>query len=227
MMKTNLKAVIPPRSAARAALADCIAEHDHAERDLRAAREAVDKARKRAWDAQDRLAAAHARPAEATGDPAAAFIAAMHEGREASVADLNGPANTREAEEAEMASEIQALQKTRAALDETVMERESAVVRTRNHLKDAVAEVLRIETDVARLLKEAETVTADIVARRCALLKLQSLLPASAEKTAIDLFLARPWLLQEFGGAFVSHPAAQSVSRAHNALTHDADAALE
>jgi predicted nucleic acid-binding Zn-ribbon protein len=85
MTKPNLK-LISERSPARVALAASLAEHENAERDLRAAREAVDKARERAWSAQDRLAALQERPAEATANPASVFIAAMQVGREASVA---------------------------------------------------------------------------------------------------------------------------------------------
>jgi predicted nucleic acid-binding Zn-ribbon protein len=226
MTKTNLKAVIPQLSPARAALAAAIAEHANADRDLRTAHEAVDKARQRAWDAQDRLAAAHARPADATGDPATAFIAGMQEGRNAGVAELVAPTKTREAAETDIQQEIDALTKTRAALDESVRERESAAVRTRNDVKGAAAEVLRVETDVGALINEAEAAAADIVARRCALLQLQSLLPPSQEKKGIDSFLAHPWLAHQLNGAFVSHPAAQSVSLAHDALLRDADAEL-
>jgi chromosome segregation ATPase len=223
MSKTSLK-LISERSSARAALAAAIAEHANAERDLLAAREAVDQARQRAWNVQDRLAALQERPAEATANPAVAWLAAMKEGREASIVELAGPVNARADEETAIQGEIDALSKTRAALDAAVTEREGAIVNAKGKVKDAAAQVLRVETDVARLLKEAEVAASDIVARRCALLQLRSLLPAGAEKSAIDSFLARPWLLHELNGAYVSHAAAQAVSLANDALMRDADA---
>ncbi|HEY8125913.1 MAG TPA: hypothetical protein VIF88_10895 [Methylocystis sp.] len=227
MSKTaNLK-LVAERSTARIALAAAIAEHADAERGHRAALEAVEKARERAWSAEDRHAALQDRPAEATGNPAIAFISAMQGGREPSIAELEGPAKTREAEEAAITAEIAALSKTRAALDATVTEREGAIAYAKGKIRDAVAEVLRVETDVARLLKDAEAEAAAIVARRCELLQLRALLPAGAEKSAVDSFLARPWLLPELTGTFVSHPAAQAVSRDADALMRDADAALE
>jgi hypothetical protein len=222
MTKPNLK-LISERSPARAALATAIAEHANAERELLAAREAVEKARDRQWDAQHRLAALQERPAEATANPAMAFISAMQAGRDADVAELS-PVNTRADEEAAIQDEIDALRKTRAALDTAVVEREAAISYTKVAVKDAVVEVLRGETDVARLLKEAEAEAATIVARRCELLQLRSLLPAGVEKSEIASFLARPWLLHELNGAYVSHPAALAVSGTRDALMQDADA---
>jgi hypothetical protein len=222
MSKANLK-LISERSPARVALSVAIAEYADAERDLRAAREAVDKARQRAWDAQDRLVSLGGRPADATSNPAVAWLAAMKEGREASVAELEGPANTRRAAETAIQCEIEALRKTRAALDEAVTEREGAITYAKGKVKDAVAEVLRVEINVVALLKEAEAVAADIVARRCVLLKLQALLPPSDEKRAVDDFLARPWLMHERDRTHSNHPAAQAVSLAHDALMQDAD----
>jgi predicted nucleic acid-binding Zn-ribbon protein len=225
MSNANLK-LVAERSPARVALATAIAEHSTAERDLRAAREAVEKARDRQWDAQHRLAALQERPAEATANPATAFISAMQAGRDADVAELSEPKNARAAEEADIQGEIEALRKTRAALDAFIVEREGATVNAKGRVKDAVAEVLRSETDVSRLLKEASAVASDIVARRCELLQLRSLLPLGDEKKAIDSLLARPWLIHELNNAYVSHPAAQAVSRAHAALMRDADAPL-
>ncbi|HEY8124527.1 MAG TPA: hypothetical protein VIF88_03795 [Methylocystis sp.] len=225
MKATPLK-LVAERSPARVALATALAEHANAERDHRAAREAVEKARERAWSAQDRLAALQERPAEATANPATVFLAAIQAGREPSIAELEGPANTRAAEEASIQAEITALSKTRAALDAAVTEREGAIAYAKGKIRDAVAEVLRVETDVAGLLREAEAVAADIVARRAMLMQLRSLLPVGAEKSAIDSFIARPWLIHELHGGYVSHAAAQSVSRAHDALLRDADAAL-
>jgi hypothetical protein len=223
MSKPHMK-LISERSPARVALATAIAEHADAERDLLVAREAVDKARERAWSAQDRLAALQERPAEATANPATAWLAAMKEGREASVLELEGSGDARKAEETAIQGEIEALRKTRAALDAVVVEREGAIAYAKGKVKDAVAEVLRSETDVGALIKEAEEAAANIVARRSMLMQLRSLLPAGAEKSAIDTFLARPWLLHELNGAFVSHPAALAVSGTRDALMQDADA---
>jgi hypothetical protein len=223
MSKQNLK-LVSERSPARLALASRIAEHAKAERDHRSAREAVDKARERAWDAQDRLASLQARPADATANPATAFIAAMQAGREHSVEELAGPAKAREAEEDAIAAEIEALAKMRAALDAAVIERESAIIAAKGKIKDAVAQVLRSEIDVAALLAEAEAVAADIVSRRCELMQLQSLLPASDERAAIDSFLSRPWLLHEHNRTHSAHQAAQAVTASRDALMRDADA---
>jgi hypothetical protein len=225
MKATPLK-LVSERSPVRVALAASIAEHANAERDHRAAREAVDKAREIAWNAQDRLAAMKARPAEATADPAAAFITAMQVGRQASVADLEGPAKAREAEEDAIQGEIESLTKMRVALDAAVIERESAIIAAKGKITDAAAQVLRSEIDVARLLEEAEAATADIVGRRCELLQLQSLLPASDERAAIDSFIARPWLIHEHDRTHSAHQAAQAVTASRDALMRDADAKL-
>jgi hypothetical protein len=225
MKATPLK-LVSERSPARAALAAAIAEHANAERDHRSAREAVDKARERAWDAQDRLAVLQARPAEATANPGVAYITAVQEGREPSVAEIEGPAKTREAEEAAIQGEIEALVKTRAALDDAVIEREGAIIAAKGKIKDAAAEVMRSEINVAALLKEAEAAEAILVSRRCELLELQSLLPASDERAAIDSFVARPWLIHEHNRTHSTHPAAQAVTASLAALMRDADAAL-
>jgi predicted nucleic acid-binding Zn-ribbon protein len=225
MAQPNLK-LAGSRSPQREALASAIADHANAVRDHLAAREAVEKARERVWSAQDRLAALQERPAYATGNPAVAFIAAMQEGREASVGELEGPAKTREAEEAEIAAEIEALQKTRAALDAAVIEREGPIAYAKGKVRDAVAQVLRSEVNVAALLTEAEAVEADIIARRCALMQLASLLSPCAEKTALDTFLARPWIAPANHLSFSFHPEAQALAAAAEALKRDADAAL-
>jgi chromosome segregation ATPase len=225
-MKASPLKLVAERSPARLALASRIAEHANAERDHRAAREAVDKARERAWDAQDRFAALQARPSEATANPATAFIAAMQAGREADVAEIEGPAKQRESEEAVIQAEIDALTKTRAALDAAVTERESAVTHAKGKIKDAAAEVIRSEADIPRLLREAEAVAADIVSRRCELLELQSMLHASDERAAIDSFLSRPWLLHEHNRTHSAHQAAQAVTASRDALMRDADAKL-
>ncbi|HEY8138774.1 MAG TPA: hypothetical protein VIF61_13105, partial [Methylocystis sp.] len=123
----------------------------------------------------------------------------------------------------EIAAEIEALQKTRAALAAAVIEREGAITYAKGKIKDAVAQVLRSEVNVAALLAEAETVAADILARRASLIQLLTLLPPGAEKSAVESFIARPWLANELNG---QHPAAQSVRAGYDALLRDANAAL-
>ncbi|MGO9770417.1 MAG: hypothetical protein ACLPSW_12845 [Roseiarcus sp.] len=222
MAKTNLK-VEEPRSPQREALASAIANLGRAEDDLRLARAAAGKVRDRAWAAQDRLEALRSEHQTAPANPAGAFIAAMREGRDAGVAELVAPTKTREVAEADIQREIDALTTTRAALDRAIPDREKALSAAKSKLAGAVAEVLRSETDVPRLLKEAEAVAADIVAQRAMLMQLRSLLPAGAEKSAIESFIARPWLVNELNG---QHPTGQAVRAAYEALLRDADAAL-
>jgi hypothetical protein len=222
MAKTCLK-ITEPRSPQREALAAAIANVAQAESDLRVARSAAGKARDRAWAAQDRLEALREEHQAATDDPAGAFIAAMQEGREAGVAELEAPTKTREAAESDVQREIDALMATRAALDKAIPDREKALADAKNKLAGAVAEVIRSEVDVAALLAEAEAVAADTVSRRSALYQLQSLLPpTSEEKAAIGQFLSRLWLRQEGS----RHPAAQAITAARDALMRDADAEL-
>jgi hypothetical protein len=216
--------VVESRSPEREVLARAIASLAQAESDLQAARGAVTSALERTWDAQDRLGALREEHRSATDGPAGVFIAAMQGGRQASAAELEAPSKTREAAEADIQREIEALRMTRAALDTEVVERAEVLSRAKLTLDGAVAEVLRSELDVATLLAEAEAATADIIARRCALIQLQSLLPASEEKAAIDRFLARLFLRAE--REFACHPAAQALAAAAEALKRDADAAL-
>ncbi len=225
MARTNLK-VVDPRSPQREALASAIANVAQAEDDLRVAREAVDKARERPLDAQDRLAALQEQHAGATHNHATAFLAAIQDGREPSVEEIEGPAKSREAEEAEVLREIETLAKTRAALDEVIPAREKALATAKSKLTGTVAEVIRSETDVATLLAEAEAATADLTSRRSALITLQSLLPQSEEKAAVDLFLSRLFLRPEATGEYLHHPASQAITAAREALMRDPDAAL-
>ena len=223
MAKTSLKA---ERSPQRLALAAAIANVAQAEDDLRVARSAAGKARDRAWAAQDRLEVLREEHQAATDDPAGVFIAAMVGGRDAGVLELEAPTKSRADAEAEIQREINALKATREALDKAIPEREKALAAAKNKLTGAVSEVIRSEVDVATLLAECDAVTQDLVARRSALLTLQSLLPPSEEKSGVDQFMARLFLRPEATGEYLRHPAAAAISAARDTLMRDADVAL-
>ena len=76
------------RSAERYALAAAIANVARTEADLRAARDAADKACDRFGALKRDLLSCESGPTTRTADTAAAFLAAMNEGRDASVAEL-------------------------------------------------------------------------------------------------------------------------------------------
>jgi len=223
MAKTSLKA---ERSPQRLALAAAIANVAQAEDDLRVARSAAGKARDRAWAAQDRLEALREEHQATSDDPAGVFIAAMVGGRDAGVLELEAPTKSRGDAEAEIQREINALKATREALDKAIPEREKALADAKSKLTGAVAEVLRSEVNVAQLVAEAEAVAADIVERRALLMMLQSLLPPCQEKSAVDQFLARKWLVHEGNGEYARHSAAAAISAARDTLMRDADVAL-
>jgi chromosome segregation ATPase len=227
MSKATPLKLVSERSPQREALALAIANVAQAEGDLKVARDAAGKARDRAWAAQDRLDVLREEHQTAPANPADAFILAMRENRVAGVAELEGPAKSHQAEEAAIQAEIDALSSTRAAIAAAIPAREKALSDAKSKLAGAVAEVLRSEIDVPTLLAAAEKAEADIVSRRCALITIQSLLPPSDAKAAVDRFLARKWLLHEGNGEYARHPAAQAITAARDALMGDADAALE
>ena len=210
------------RTAERSRLAASIANVTQVEGDLRAARDAADKASDRVWSAQARLAELRERPDNSHADTAAAFLAAMNEGRDAGVAELEAPAKARETEKSEIEREIEALSIARRVFDDAVKEGENFVWLAQRRLTDAVAEVMRAEADIAGLIAKAEAAQVEAIAHRSALLQLERLLPPGEERSSITKFLLRP--LESAN--FASHPAARAISAAFEDLSKDADAPL-
>jgi hypothetical protein len=225
MVKTNLK-VVEPRSPQREALAAAIAHLAQAEDALGVARDAKTKVRDRGWAAQDRLEALREEHRAAIDDPAAAYISAMKEGREAATLELEAPTKSRATAESEVQREIDALNATREALSEAIVDRDKAFAAAKSKVAVAVSEVMLSEIDVLQMLAQAESAAEDIVSRRCELMQLQSLLPASEEKAAIARFLSRQWLLQEYNNEHVFHHSALAIIASRDALMRDADAEL-
>jgi hypothetical protein len=94
----KLAANNPPRSPARAQLAEAIAARDDLERQLAAARDAVEQAQHRKWAAQDKLDALRAQRAKelAARSLGGAFIASVLAGQPCGIDVLERPASTRE-----------------------------------------------------------------------------------------------------------------------------------
>ena len=144
----------------------------------------------------------------------------MNAGRDAGVAELEAPAKTRETEEAEIEREIEALGVARRVFDVAVKEGENFVWLAKRRVTDAVAEVMRTETDIAGLIAKAEAAQVEAIAHRSALLQLERLLPPGEERSSIAKFLLRPFE----SANFASHPAARAISAAFEDLSKDADA---
>ena len=89
-------------------------------------------------------------------------------------AELFTLAKARETEEAEIEREIEALRIARRVFDGAVKEGENFVWLAKRRLTDAVADVIRTETDITRLIAKAEAAQGEALAHRSALAQLAS-----------------------------------------------------
>jgi hypothetical protein len=140
------------RSPPRTALAEAIAERDAAAKALAIAHDALDRARRGVWAAQDKLDVAAEELQEARAGEN--IVHALLVGNPAGPDETLPAARTKHAEAED---DLSAARSAVSGLEATVLDRERALERAKKRIVAAACEVLKVEApDVSAELKTAE-----------------------------------------------------------------------
>jgi hypothetical protein len=224
MAKPNLRIATAARSPEREQLAAMIERHVVAVRQLAANEAAQESTETAISDARVAVEKA-AEAIEAAKANAATHLTAVAMGT-AGAAPLSVSTCRAKAQDAEDA--LEATLAARAALDEQHKAAESELQYARAALDGRIRDVCRSEVAAARLLKQAEVLQADLVARRLVLkYLLHSDLVAEPEMQAVTSFLRSNSLPGTYGTveftSWDAHPAPEPFRAWCQALTLDAD----
>ncbi|HEY8127025.1 MAG TPA: hypothetical protein VIF88_16560, partial [Methylocystis sp.] len=208
-----------------------LAEAIEAQRDAESQHAALVKAEQAAFDrecaAEEKLETIQRRHAAESDGGADAFVASIASGSDCSVDALEAPGKQRAAEIEAAQREIAALDHVRRQIVARVEPAEKAVAALRAKVERCAAEVLVGSVDVQKLLAEAERAAQTIVGLRVRLMFVRSLIPSeSPEHAAVDHFLARPWLIDEYSDAWKRNPAIAPYRAAFEALCRDPEAKI-
>lgn len=224
--RSNLKLATgeaPPRSPERTALAEAQQRHAAALDAVKRVEQAHEAARETVFRLMDVLKAAEAalKEAQAGGNARLAAIA---------LGEADGNAVDVEAAVQQATADLDVARRTRAALEQRAEREAAEVERAREAIDKAVADVVRSEADVAKLLAKAKAIQTDLIARR---VELRFLYNGFLEERGSEL---RQFLLfeqhlpagrgQAERGNFDIHPAADPWKASIAALREDADAPL-
>lgn len=211
----------PPRSPERVTLASAIAARNEVERQLSAAREAVEQARDKKWQAQDKFDALRARKAEAavSYSPGAVFAASIAAGQPCGVDVLERP-STFDSVEGALEREVATWTRTQAECNAAISGLEAGLLFKNLRVEDLARAVVRSSGVVAALLDGLDVLLAEVDQRLSALASLRARnMVSDADKDAVRTAICRPILGDH-------HPAVARWNEIFAALTRDPDAPL-
>ena len=220
MSKTNLKPV-SPRTPAREALAQAIANADAARRQVKEVVTAAENAWERQLEAMERRDALLLEPTPSAPD----IIAALARGDCDVLAVERRQFEARDAL-ADAEREVAAWRRAKDEAKAEISVRQEALYWADRKVRTCVGAVLAESGAIDRLRDEAERLQGELIDRRVALIFLEkhAELPAE-EKHQLSLYLSRSAMLPR--EATPHHEAAEVWARAAEALARDADAAFE
>ncbi len=199
----------------RAALAQAILRRDDVLKRLNAMRGAADRASEAVWDAQARLDAARAATAEAKDAQIESFVTGE-------TALAQRPVREARAAETDVEDDIAVAREAVAKLKTTIEEQERALGYAERRIENAIGGVMA--GAVGGLLAEVEALEAALAAKRAVLFGFicPRLPPEAPEYAKLNMMA----LSESFVAPNRNHPALTPWKAAHEALLHDASAAL-
>jgi hypothetical protein len=147
-------------------------------------------------------------------------------GSDFNVLGLEMPDAEARAREEKAERDIAAWRRAHDIATKAIPDRQQAVERAERAVEIAARVVIGKSFDVGQMIAEAEEAAAAIVKRRIRLMHLRPFLEDVAARQAIERFLSRPWLEDEYSEAWKNHPVVIADRAAYEELLRDAGAPL-